>query len=264
MFGRRPRPFRRLFDVMSTFNSGASGGLAPRHPGRINYHWLAEAWALFAAQAGVWIGATAMLLAVVAVGLVLLVGATFVLAAFAPASGSSRAILSSPAGWVWLVAVSVITLALLYGAWFITCGLHVMAVKQVRGEPIGFRDVFTGRSVFWRMVGFNVLFGFVFTVGTVLCVIPGLVLGGLLLPASSLVAEGESVSAAFSRSIDATKHDWLNATLLFIILQVILSLGMSLGIGFLVVMPLYWLVSALACRDLIGPVAPRHAESQAL
>ena len=56
-----------------------------------------------------------------------------------------------------VVLISVCVLAFLYGTLFLSCGLHLMAVKQVRGEPIVFRDVFTGGPLFWRMLFFNLL-----------------------------------------------------------------------------------------------------------
>src|SRR6185437_9431431 len=111
--------------------------------------------------------------------------------------------------------------------------------------------VFSGGRFFWRMAGFNVVYGLATTVGFLVCLLPGLYAGGVLLAAPALVAAGAGVSEACSRSYKATQGDWLNAALLFVVLQVILSIGASVGIGILVALPLYWLVSALAYRDLI-------------
>ena len=222
-------------------------------PPKVNFHWLSEAWALFMAQAGVWIGATALIpaLAVVCGGVMFFGG--LALGAFSPNTGHA----DSTGFFVSVVVlISVSVLAFLYGTLFLSCGLHLMAVKQVRGRPIAFRDVFTGRSLFWRMLLFNAAYGLVTTVGTLLCVLPGLYAGGVLLAAPALVADGAGVREAFAKSHAATTGDWLNATLLFFVLQLIVSVGASVGVGLLIALPLCWLVSALAHRDLIETPQP--------
>lgn len=231
---------------MSAVPGGSSG--VPGMPPKINFSWLSEAWQLFSAQAGVWIGATALLPALAFAGWAILAFGGFGLGVFSPSSGSS-----GTTGFVvsLVVLVCVVVLAIMYGALFLSCGLHVMAVKQVRGETIAFQDVFTGGRIFWRMALFNMAYGAATTVGALLCLLPGLYAAGVWLAAPSLVAAGARVSEAFSRSHAATKGDWLNAVLLYVVLQIILSVGTSVGVGILVALPLYWLVSALAYRDLI-------------
>jgi hypothetical protein len=140
----------------------------------------------------------------------------------------------------------------LYGAW-LYAGIYQVAVKQVRGEAVNIGDIFTGAPLMWKMLGFNIVYGLAVTIGMVFCLVPGFLLSGLLFPGYALIAEGESVGNALSRSMDAMKRDmWNAAAFVFVLgLLVVVSL-IPCGLGLFVTVPMYFLCAALAYRDMIG------------
>lgn len=215
---------------------------------RVRLSWLAEAMRLFAAQAGAWLGMTALLLTLSA----------FLTIAFALAAGSARGPSShsphSPhlwwyalLGWDMLAAAShLLVTSLLSG------GIYGMAARQARGEPIRFRDVFHPGGTGLRLTGFCLLWGACVGVGLVFLILPGLLLAALLLPAFALIADGAGVFEAISRSLSATARHAPALFGLTLLLTVLLALAVPpCLLGLLLVQPLLWLLSPLAVRDLI-------------
>jgi hypothetical protein len=238
---------------MAGYNGQGYGG--PEAPPKINYGWVSEAWNLFSAKAGVWIGASAMLLVPVVIGYVLFLISGFSL--MATLGSSSHASAAASVGLAFLGFLGLVAMG--GGGFFLSCGLHGMATRQVKGEQIEFSDVFRGGPFFWRALGLGLLVGIGVYIGTLFLIIPGLILAGLTLPALSMVTDGEAVFPAIQRSIDAMKNDLLNSVLLYLLLSLIMYAGsLALGIGIFVTMPIYWLVSALTYRDMVGiPGVPR-------
>ncbi len=180
-----------------------------------------------------------------------------------------------------LVAGLVMTVyvAFFYGA------LFRMAVRQVRGLPLEIKDVFRGWPLFGRMLGalFFLAFGaygleFVLslpvlvvnhfrplhplTTGTVIglgiaawIVMFALTLAlyGLLLPAFSLMADGDGLWTALRRSVRAMKAQWLPAAgFVFVMGLLVYASELACGVGLLATIPMVFLICALAYRDLVG------------
>ena len=234
------------------------GGYAP--PGRVNFGWLQEAFELFQANIGVWILAV---LAVFVVPAVIggIIGAALGAGSALSGGGGQPTFGSSPFGFhsspltgglspgvsALIRIADALYTAFLYG------GIYQMAVKQVRGESISPADIFSGGPYFLKMLGFNIIFGIAFVVGTLLLIVPGLLVVALMLPAYALIAEGESVSNAISRSVDAMKRDMWSAVGFVIVMGLVALLSaLPCGLGLFVTYPMVWLVSALAYRDMIG------------
>ena len=134
-------------------------------------------------------------------------------------------------GWFELAVIFVFSLytAFLYG------GLFRMAVRQVRGLALSYRDIFAGGPLFGRMLGAMFLLGFAsyaleaiglgpgyvllfrhaptaatilaFVVGGAVWLCAAAVLPGLLLPAFALMADGVRLFPALKRSVRAMKGE---------------------------------------------------------
>jgi hypothetical protein len=85
------------------------------------------------------------------------------------------------------------------------------------------------------------------------------VAAGLFLPGFAMVADGENAGRAVSRSIDAMKGDWLSASaFLFVFGFVVLASIVPCCLGLFATIPMYYLISALAYRDMDGlPMPPQ-------
>jgi len=244
---------------MSVAYGGPTGGYAP--PGRVNFGWIGEAFDLFKANTGVWIVAT--LLSLVPVILSFIIGAIYgagtALSGNAgqlpapnpadPAAAFTRALTGGlPPG---LSAVIRIVTAV-YTAW-LYAGVYQAAVKQVRGEAISTGDLFSGGPLMWKMLGFNIVYSFAVGIGTLLCIVPGLLLAGLLFLGYALIADGETVGNAISRSMDAMKRDmWNAAAFVFVMGLLLIVSAIPCGLGLFVTLPIFFLTGALAYRDMIG------------
>ena len=236
---------------MSVAYGGAPGGAGYQPTGRVNFGWINESFELFKANAGIWIVATLALVFVPGV-FGFIIGTVFGAAnAVAGSSGGfGRSPFSSGLPFAVQFLVQLVTLsyqAFLYG------GLYGMAVKQVRGEPISFNDLFSGGRYFLPMLGFQILFLLAFLIGFFLLIVPGLLVASLMIPTYAQIADGVSFSDAISRSIDGMKRDmWSGIAFLFVMGLVILVSLIPCGLGALVTYPMLWIVSALAYRDMVG------------
>lgn len=235
---------------MSVSYGGPTGGYAP--PGRVNFGWLNESFDLFKANWVVWVLAVLVsMLVPVVIGAI--IGALFG-AANAASAGAGGFRRTSPFNSGLPVGVNLMTQAinLVYRA-FIAGGLYRIAVKQVRGEPTSVGDVFSGGQYFLPMLGFTILYGLAVGVGVILLIVPGLIVLYLMLPAFALIADGEGVSQAISRSVNGMKGDIWTGIAFILVLGLVMTLSAcAFGLGLFVTYPMFWLVSALAYRDMIG------------
>ncbi|MEO7718820.1 MAG: hypothetical protein ABIY70_21690 [Capsulimonas sp.] len=233
---------------MSTGYAGAG----THHPRKVSFDWLGEAWKLFTSHAPLWIAAT-----IVAVYAPLCIDLFVILAVgvsqkIAGGGGVWYAITHMPAGLTFGLAL----LNAAYSA-FVYGGLALMALKQAQGEPVSFRDIFSGGPLFGRMLVFGVVYSLLIGAGSLFLVLPGVFLAGLLLPAIALTAAGASLGDALPRSMKAMWPDRFIAMGLAFVLGTLTLIGSGfLTLGLLAAVPLWFLVSALAYRDMIGIPAP--------
>ena len=236
------------------------GGYAP--PGRVNFGWIGEAFELYKVNIGVWIIATLMAFVPTIVGAI--VGAIFgATSALQHSSGSQPPFGSSPSpfgrqqnaytgGLPPMLYFGIQIASALYSAW-LAGGVYGTAVKQVRGEVISIGDIFAGGPLIWKMFGFNIVYSFAVGLGWCFCLVPGFLLSGLLFPAYALIADGETVGNAIARSIDGMKRDMWNAGAFILVMGLVVLAGIiPCGLGLLVTIPMFYLVAALAYRDMIG------------
>lgn len=270
--------------------SGYEGGGYAPPAGRVNFGWITESWQFFMAQTGIWVVATLALLGpsmILGIAFSVYLMASIPPSAFTPpAPGAPPAPPAVPSIFapgnfekLLILELGVGLLLSLYFA-FLYGGLFRMAVRQVRGLALTYRDIFAGGPLFGRMLGAMFLLGFGTYALEAICLGPGFllirhastattviafVLGGvvwlsligvlpaLLLPAFALMADGVPVFAALRRSVRAMKGNWLPATgFVFVLGLLVYASEIPCGLGLLATIPMIFLVTALAYRDMAG------------
>lgn len=261
--------------------------------GRVNFGWITESWQFFMAQMGIWVVATLALLGpsvVLVVAFYVYILASAFPGGFPPHTPPSGTALPAPSpppifapgniGKILTLEFGVILVMAVYAA-FLYGGMFRMAVRQVRGLTLTYRDIFAGGPLFGRMLGAMFLLGFGTYALEAICVGPGylmlflhanpvgmvvaFVLGflllfcllpvftGLLLPAFALMADGVTVFAALRRSVRAMKGNWLGAAGFVFVLGLLVYVSeIPCGLGLLATIPMIFLTTALAYRDLAG------------
>ncbi|HEX5323092.1 MAG TPA: hypothetical protein VFW40_04845 [Capsulimonadaceae bacterium] len=226
-------------------------------PGRVRFEWIGESWQLFRAQWATWVPTT-LLFGVIYFGI--LIGVAIPLGFWSswmylgahihdPGAFTRPGAPASPglAEQLLYEAVAWTVVAFFYG------GLFKMANKQVRGEAIGVGDLFSGGSTFLPMLGFVIVFNLLQLAG-MLCFCLGIfVVFALFWPAFALIADGVGFGDAFTRSFEGMKQDWLTAALYVIVFGLIVLLScLAFGLGTLITVPMVYLSTSLAYRDMIG------------
>lgn len=235
-------------------NGLAGTGYTP--PKRVNFGWLGESWSLFRENAGLWIFAILIgfygpiifdgfivFAQSVSLGIARRIGGTG-----GVIHGTDAVLHGMPHG----LLAGVIILDIVFSA-YIWSGIFRMAVKQVSGEPINFSDIFGGARNFGSMLVFLVIAAILIWGGSLFVLLPGIFAAALLLPGYALVASGEPVGSAISRSMSAMLNDRYTGMAFVFGLGAIIALSsLVFGAGELVTLPMFALISALAYRDMIG------------
>jgi membrane-anchored glycerophosphoryl diester phosphodiesterase (GDPDase) len=131
-------------------------------------------------------------------------------------------------------------------------GLVDMAVRGVKGEPINYKDVFSGFDHFVRSWGFAIVAAVLLLVGYMLLIIPGIILSILLLYAFPLlVIRGYSGVDAIKESIEIGKNNFLDTAIISIILWIISAIGSYVVIGSLITTPIVVIASVVVTYRMI-------------
>lgn len=270
---------------------GYQGAYAPP-VNRVNFGWITESWQLLMAHTGIWITATLALIGpsvILGVGFyayfMVSILRSGVFAPPPPGAALPRPVLPlifapSNIGKILTLEIGVGLVMVVYSA-FLYGGMFRMALRQARGLGLTYRDIFAGGPLFGRMLGAMFLLGFGTYGLEAICVGPGyamlwfhanpvgaaiaLVLGlllllcllpiftGLLLPLFALIADGVPIFHALRRSIQAMKAHWLPATgFVFVMVLLVYVSELPCFIGLLATIPMVFLVTALAYRDMAG------------
>jgi hypothetical protein len=217
----------------------------------VRWEWISEAWNLFTKQWSAWV--LMILVMCLVMGLIYLPFYAIAFFSMMPSVSEDGAV-SAGAGFLPIVIFPVMYLAIVCVASWLSGGLYSAAFKQLRGEQISVGDLFSGGRHFSRMIGALVLVGIAYGIGSMLCLIPGLIVGGLaFLTAPMIVEGGKGTIDAIKASVEVTKKDWIMFTLFALALGFIAVAGsIACGVGILATAPLAFLGHALAYRDLVG------------
>jgi hypothetical protein len=149
---------------------------------------------------------------------------------------------------------------------FFLGGMIRMASRQVQGQVPRIEDLFTVTDVWFDLLFCSFLFGLASCIGSMFCVIPGLIVSGLFMLGIPLVVEGRMpATGALMLSWNALKSQWLIATVFHLVLIVVACSGSLLcGIGIFMTGPLYSLSLAILYREFFPATATtawkKHAE----
>jgi uncharacterized membrane protein len=138
--------------------------------------------------------------------------------------------------------------------------MYRSALKQLRGGRIGFGDLFSGSDCFLRLLGATLVAGALGTIGLLLCVIPGLLVGGLFLFTAPLIVDRNlGVIEAMRMSRELTRRNLLLFTLFALVVAIIAWVGSYVCyVGLLVSYPLLFTIMTVAYRDCFGVAGARR------
>jgi uncharacterized membrane protein len=142
-------------------------------------------------------------------------------------------------------SIFVVTIAPL---WF---GIYLMALKCIRGEPVGYKDVLKGFDYFIVSWVLALIVGVSFLIGLVLLIIPGLaVLLFCMYSIPIVFTEGLGAVDSVKRSISLVKANFEYSIVLFIILGVVNMIGRALPPLFMLTYPYTAIALMLAAVKL--------------
>ncbi len=217
---------------------------------------ISEAWRLYRRHWGVW--SLTMLVAIVGAAIGDGIGTLLLRAASIGMLGGLMGL-----GGPGLPVLPAILGTIIAG--FFLGGMIRMAVNQVRGRPPHLEDLFSITDVWFDLALGSALLGLFLYIGFHLLVIPGLIVGGLLMFMYPLIVDGRlPATGAIIQSYHALKSQWLVATVVHFAVAAVAGLGSMLGgIGLVVTGPLYALSIAVMYRDLfLSPYSPAWAKPQ--
>ncbi len=216
--------------------------------------WIGEGWQMFADRWQVWAGQ--MLIVFLAFGVSIM--PLFLMMAAAILRTSQTGEPPGLPAMFFPLALAMAVVGTLGGA-FLWTGLHRTAFKQLRGEPISVRDLFSGGDVFLRVAGAFTVINILTVLGFSLCIFPAFVVVGMLHFTIPLIIERRlTIGEAISASYNATKADWPMFVLFVFVLGWLASLGGAVcGIGLVASYPLYFTITVIAYRDIFGVAGAR-------
>jgi len=215
--------------------------------------WISEAWSLMTRQWGVWAGMCTVYF--IPLALIYVTGQVvsykmqprdftqFSLNAFVESMSRSLAL-----GFVMQF------LMIIVGAFFIG-GLYRAAFKQIKGEPFGIADLFSGGDLYVRILVASILIGIIEFVATLFCYFPFFIAHGLLIFTIPLIVRQNAEPLdAMKQSFEAAKQDWLMFAVLAFVTILLAFVGVvACIVGLVFSYPLLILVTSIAYRDYFEP-----------
>lgn len=220
--------------------------------------WITEGWNMFTRQWKAWVKMSLVAFVVTVLPIVAFMAVMYVMMLVSMFSQQhSRS--TSPGipiatlvafylGFIALLIVIMPLSALLMG------GAYRAAFKQLRGGQVEFRDLFSARDCYLRLLGATVLHFLLIMLGAVLCIIPAFIVAGLLFFTIPLIVERNmGVFEAMRASRDLTQRRLFHFILFAFLVQLIASVGSYLCyVGLLATYPLMFTITAVAYRDCFG------------
>ena len=216
--------------------------------------WIGEGWQMFADRWQVWVGQMLIVFLAFALSVVPL----FLMMVGAMLRTSQTGQPPELPAMFFPFALAMALAGTLGGA-FLWAGLYRTAFKQLRGEPISVRDLFSGGDIFLPVAGAFIVINILTVLGFSLCIFPAFVVVGMLHFAIPLIVERRlSIGEAISASYNATKSNWLTFVVFVFVLGWLAGVGGAVcGIGLVASYPLYFTITTIAYRDVFGVARAR-------
>ncbi len=137
---------------------------------------------------------------------------------------------------------------------FITCGQTMGMLKIARGEAVEIGVLFQGGKYFWRCVGASIVFGLMVGLGTLLCIVPGIIVALMFAPfLFVLIDEDLPGIDCLWRAKEVTEGNKLSYFVVLLACGGINLLGLlALCVGLIFTIPLTNLISAVAYCKMTG------------
>lgn len=152
--------------------------------------------------------------------------------------------------WELVVAGSIISGLL---SAFMRLGLAKVSLRAVDKKPLAYQDFFTLQDTYWPYVIASILFGIAVAVGTILLIIPGVIIGLMWMFYMYLILDKKlSPLDALKESAKMTSgYKW--QLLGFAVILMLINIGgaLLLGIGLLWTIPLSAIALAHMYRQLV-------------
>ncbi len=211
--------------------------ISPARGPVISFDAISDAWNLFRADIAVWIGVSFLLLATHT-------AFTFWFLFTLPDPATGRQF--NPLFWLALVLFALV-------GTFIHGGMFRIALGQIRSGRARFGDLWSSIDSLPTLLVVTFLEVLAIGLGACFCLLPGLILMGLLIFAAPLVVDPHKrmgVMASLSTSFEVLKPQMWMAVAFALVCYLLANAGQALcGIGVLVTMPLFYLSMTVAYHD---------------
>lgn len=129
----------------------------------------------------------------------------------------------------------------------VSMGLIKTCTMIVKGQTPTTKDMILSGSEYLRLIGAGFLIGIGTAIGSIFCIIPGLIFGFLSILAIFIVLDEPQTGVidAIKKSIHIVKAYWKDIVIILLILVVINCIASSTGIGVIVSMPFCLLAETL-------------------
>lgn len=235
--------------------------MQPRPAPQVKWgEWINEGWQLFANRWQVWVP---LMLVFVVVMLVPMLPFYILAIGLDITTASDPEAVQAPV-FVPLFALlgGLITMAL---ATFMLGGVYRTAFKEIRGEQISLRDLFSGGDLTLKLLGAFLLVGLCVWIGLLLCIVPGFLAMGLFFFTIPLIVERRmGIVDAMKLSFETTRPNMWMFMLFAFVVALLASIGqLACYVGLLVTYPLYFLITAAAYKDVFGVAGARSTPAVA-
>lgn len=213
---------------------------------RIRFEAIGGAWALYQQQMGMWI---LISLVIVLIG-VAINSVLEILLGRAPTGLSPFSMFLAPSRLLLNFIESTISYTLVGAA------LHA-AIRHVRGEGVRLEYLTEVVPIGGKLIITSLIVGVATTIAMIFCILPAVVVGGLLMFAIPLVVDKKAEPLdAVRQSFEMLKSQWLMATLFYFVATLVGIVGVILcGVGLILTLPMFLLSVALLYDDFVRGAA---------
>ncbi|HUE00525.1 MAG TPA: zinc-ribbon domain-containing protein [Bryobacteraceae bacterium] len=133
-------------------------------------------------------------------------------------------------------------------------GFHIYTMKKLMGQRTELADLFTGFNYFVPTLVASILIGVFVFAGTLLCIIPGLVVAAMYkFTYLFIVDKRMDFWPAMQASHAVVKHDYVGFTLFLVLLALVDILGaLCCVVGLFVAIPVTFAAITVAYKEIVG------------
>lgn len=141
---------------------------------------------------------------------------------------------------------------------FVGIGVAQISLKLARRQPAEFAELFGGGQRFWPVLGGWLLATVAYTIGLLLCIVPGIILALMFWPFYYLLVDGRAkVFESYSLAQSITEGNWGTTFILALVSFGVMIVGvLAFCIGVLFAAPLVTMIWATAYLMMSGQLSP--------